>query len=301
VIVIANSRSVLDMDAEEYHAHPAVGSSMLETLRDSRREYQYRYIVPPNERLPKREPTLAMNLGTLIHYRTLQPELFADKVADPYPEEAPDGKKWLRHKGSDHERWWAEEVAARAGKVPCDKAMLETVDAVSKSIRKHPHFAALLGDGGTAEHSLFWIDSETGIECKCRLDWLGQFALDLKTTARVTPAGYARQLVSMGYHRKLAHYTEGIRATLGEPIPFVHVAAETEWPYRVAIYEIDDRDRDGIRLGVAQRRETLRTLADCLAKDDWREPWETQVTALRLPGWAFTENDYQMGVTDGDS
>lgn len=300
----AAGRNIADMPAEVYHADPAQGSSMLETFRDDRREYQHRYVVPVELRLPPKEPTAAMNLGTLTHLWLFEPDKFKAMVAPPYPEKARDGKKWYRRKGSDHDLWWQEEVAKRKGLIPCDKPMLDQVAGMTKAIREHPKFKPLLDSGGTCEHSLFWFDRETGLECKLRADWITAgphpIAIDLKTTACVAPSAYSRQCVSMGYHRKLAHYCDGLLEHYGERIPLVHIAVESEWPFRVAFYDLDDL-RDGVRLGESQRRKTLRDLSQCLATDDWREEWEKQITKLRMPAWAWTENDYQMESSDGDS
>lgn len=296
-------RVATDMPAAEYHAHAAVGSSMLETFRACRFEYFARYVEPGKHDAPPKEETPAMQLGTLVHLRLLEPLSFAEMVAEPLPELAPDGKKWLRRQGSDHERWWQEELDKRAGKIACDAARLALVESIAAAIKRHPRWKSLAEDGGAAEYSLFWIDRDTGIECKCRIDWLKLTgvlaALDIKTTQTVTPGGYSRQCVTLGYHRKLAHYTDGLLYHFRERVPLLHVAAETKWPHRVGIYDIDDLDREGTRLGQLQRRATLRDLADCLAKDDWREPWEKQITSIRLPGYAFTENEYQMGASDG--
>lgn len=285
----------------EYHDRAEIGASMLEDFRGDRQTYRATYI---DKTRPKREATPAMQFGTLLHLLVLEPDRFADAVAEPMPDLsglAPDGKKWNRRKGSDHERLWQEEVDKRAGKICADWKTLQRVTAAANAVKRHPVVSKMLAVG-ESEVSHYWTDDETDLRCKCRVDWLGDgFAIDIKTAIDASPAGFARRVVQLGYHRKLAHYLDGLEACHGEPVPLVHVAIEPEWPHRVGVYELDDRDRDELSLGRQQRRQTLRALADCLAKDDWREPWETQVTALRLPGWAFTENDYQMGVSDGSS
>ena len=285
-----------DEPDHEYHARSEVGASMLEEFRRRRQSYRTLYVdhtaTPP-------APTPAMQFGTLVHLRVLAPALFAERVAEPLPEIAPDGKKWLRRKGSDHERWWQEELDRRAGKIAADQGTLARVNAAAAAIKRNPIVARMLDDG-EGEVSHYWTDQETGLRCKCRVDWLaGGFALDIKTTPDASPAAFSRRVVQLGYHRKLAHYADGLLACHGERVPLVHVAVEPEWPHRVGVYELDDTDRDGAALGRQQRRELLRELAECLNRDDWSEPWERQVTALRLPGWAWNDDAYTLGGDDG--
>src|SRR4051812_809517 len=103
-----------ELSSADYHADPAIGSSMLEEFRESRRLYEGRYVL---KNIPPRESSAAMELGTWIHTRLLEPDEYFATLADPLPDVAPDGKNWLRRKGSDHERWWADELAQREGKI----------------------------------------------------------------------------------------------------------------------------------------------------------------------------------------
>lgn len=296
---IASARHVA-MTSEEYHAHPAIGASMLECFRESRRTYFARYVAKTE---PAPEPTDAMNFGTLVHMSLFEPERVADAVAAPYPEFAPDGKKWLRRAGSNHEKWWAEEVAKREGKIKVMSDVLPRVARVVEAIKANEFAATILGQEGTPEFSIFWVDKATGLECKCRVDfmptqWMTDYrkvAADLKTADDPSPQPYISQCVRLGYHRKLRHYRAGLNAYTGSQQNFVHIAAGTSPPYVVAHYDIDDRDqRDGYPLGQEQRRRVLRNLAECMDTGDWREPWEKSVVTLLLPSWAFAEESYQF-------
>jgi hypothetical protein len=152
---------------------------------------------------------------------------------------------------------------------------------------------------GEPELSIFWTDRETGLRLKCRVDWFSDYPLDLKTTRDPSPMAYARQYAALGYHRKRAHYRAGIFAHTGEHLPFVHLATGTEPPHEVAVYDPDDSDyRSGRSVGEDQYRATLRQLAECFASADWSNPWESQVTRLELPGWAFSEDQYQWSDSD---
>ena len=281
----------IDMTNEAYHAHEAIGASMIETFRHSRREYHARYIAKTEP--PKESP--AMAFGTLVHLLVLEPELAESRIADPFPDVAPDGKKWLRRKGSDHEKWWQEELDKREGMLQCDAEDLQRARDCVAAIKDNEKAAAFFARKGKPEYSIFWTDAASGLACKCRVDWMSSVAVDLKTTRDATPAEYAKQLVQLGYARKKAHYEAGLRALFGDKAPpFIHIAVESVAPHRVANYELDDRDKEGYSLGEGQRRTLLHWIAKCMESGDWREPWERKPITLQLPSWAFHEDSYQF-------
>lgn len=281
------------MTADEYHADPAHGASMLEDFRDSRRIFHGRFVTGETSR---KEPSDAMIDGTLVHCLLFEPEKYDHLLAPEPPAMAPDGKKWLRRAGSDHERWWGEYLETTEGKFVVDAERRLRIEKTVAAIKANQRAASLLSQQGEAEYSIFWTDEATGLRCKCRVDYFSQdvASVDLKTTADPSPQAYARSIVNLGYHRKLAHYCAGLRALCGRSVPLVHIAACTHDPHLVANYDIDDRDQRGNRLGERQRRATLLELAECYRTGDWREPFEKQITKLRLPGWAFGVDDYQL-------
>lgn len=297
MIVPAKSNAVgltcRQLSADDYHADPAIGSSMIEDFRHSRRYYQGRHIT---KTIPRGEPTPAKELGTCCHLRILEPARYFEILAEPYPELAPDGKKWLRREGSDHAMWWAEEVAKRAGKLAIDKQTREKVEAIAQSVLSKDWAKRLLVSG-EPEFSIFWTDEETGLPLKCRVDWFRYVVhTDLKTTCDPHPAKFVRQCVSYGYHRKRAHYLAGIKAFTGERDPkLVNIAVGTDPPYSSGAYNIGDFDaRINAHLGAVQRRYTLNAMARCYETGDFSDAWEREIMDLEFPAYAFTEDQYQL-------
>lgn len=287
-----------DISAEEYHADPAIGASMIEDFISSRRLFEGRYVT---KTIPPKAQTPAMKLGTLIHLRILEPQRFAEVVAPPTPENAPDGKKWNRRKGSDHEKWWVEYLASIDGKIECDEETLATIEAIAESVLSKRWARRLIDGDGQSEFSILWTDADTGLKCKVRVDWFSAICLDLKSSADPSPFSYAKSLVGLGYHRKLAHYRQGIQTFTGEETPLIHLAVGTQPPYCAGAYDIDDRDRNGKSLGYRQWKRALKEIADCFDRNDFSEPWETQICSLALPAFAFSEDAYHMGAnSNGD-
>lgn len=278
----------------EYHARDEIGASMLETFRRSRREYQSQYIT----KTVQRGPSDAMKLGSLVHCLFLEPDTLSEEFAE-IPQVAPDGKPWTRRKGSAHEAWWQEFLASCEGKTVVSMEMVDEARQIVDAMRANPKLMHFFDRDGQPEYSIFWTDRDTGLRLKCRVDWWSDTRVDLKTAADPSPSAYSRALVRFGYHRKLSHYMDGMEAMLGERVPLLHCAIGTAPPYfgRVGMYEIDDHDPSGARyrLGEIQRRQTLVELAHCMETGDWSEPWERRVFVLRLPNYAFYEDEFRIG------
>lgn len=271
------------MPAEEYHADESIGASQLEDFRKSRRLFEARHVL---KSIPPMEPTPGMKLGTLIHTRILEPDRYKESVVVA-PADAPDRRS---------RNWWADFEALHYGKDIIKHSEGVEIEAIAASVHAKPWAARLLRGKGQPEFSIFWTDLETGLNLKCRVDWLAAISIDLKSTINPAPAAYAKSLVNLGYARKLAHYRAGISAFTGAEAEFLHVAIGTEPPYPCGCYEIDDRDYGDVRvprLGEQQWRRTLHELAECVSTGDFSDPFERQILELKLPGYAFQEDAWR--------
>lgn len=280
-----------NISAAEYHADPAISAGKLEDFRESRRLFEARYIT---KTISPKEATPAMILGTNVHMRVLEPDRYRSLIAEPFPELAPDGKKWLRRKDSPHEQWWADEVAKREGKIALEKYELDLIEAIAESVLSRPWARPLLREDGEPEYSIFWTDEETGLQCKCLVDWFRRICIDLKTTGDPSPIGFTKTAVRFGYHRRKSHYRAGLAALNGRETTLLHIVVSTEPPFSCGAYDLFDTGLDGKSLGDRQWRIALRKIAKCYETGDWSDPWEREIVSLSLPAWAFTEDSYQM-------
>lgn len=279
------------LSADDYHAHPAIGASMLEDFRKSRRVYYGRHVA---REIVAPEPSEAMTLGTLLHLRLLEPARFVGCV-DVFPETASDGLEWNWRKPSHREeRDKLQSGYDGVSRWLVQRDTLAEIEAIAEGVESNQTARAILRQPGEPEYSIFWTDEETGLECKCRVDWFAETPLDIKTTRDPAPESYAKQVVGLGYHRKLAHYKAGLRALLGKKVDLVHLAIGTVKPYTVGQYNLLDFDRDGHSLGAGQRRMLLHKLKCCIDSGDWREPWEKGVVDLEIPNWAHGEDVWQL-------
>ncbi len=256
---------VMNMPAAEYHAHPAVNKSLLDRIAKS----------PMHARAyldgARTEPTAAMILGTAVHTAILEPARFASE--------------YRVFEGDRRTKAGKEEYAAlqATGATIIDADDYATVKAMAASVRANKTAASLLQDG-IAEASIFWKDTLTGVECKCRPDWITNsgIVVDVKTTEDASPAAFARSVMQYRYAVQAAHYLEGTEAER-----FVFIAVEKKAPYAVACYELDV---DAMNFGDALRIRDLEAYAGCVEFNVW-PGYPDEVQPLSLPAWATRTED----------
>ena len=254
---------IQNMPAAEYHVHPAVSKSVLDQIARS----------PLHARAyldgVRAEPTAAMNFGTALHSAVLEPDLFRRQYATfEGDRRTKDGK--ARY----------EELVA-SGKSIISAADNDVISSMAMSIRQHPVAAVLLQDG-MAEASVFWTDPATGIECRCRPDWIRSdgVVVDLKTCEDASPFAFAKAVAAYRYHVQEAHYRAGTSAER-----FLFIAVEKKAPHAVAVYELD---AEALQVGNQLRERDLQSFASCAEFGVW-PGYATEVQTLTLPKWATSQ------------
>lgn len=169
----------------------------------------------------------------------------------------------------------AERAEIRAaGKIPLLAKDLPVVQRMAARIREHETANALLTKG-RPEVSLFWIDAETGVKCRARIDWLvekqegrRQLVADLKTTRCAAPVEFAKQAKSLAYYAQQEHYLDGIRQLGLDADPaWLYIVAEKEPPHGVIVANFAAKaDVLNARAAVDRAR---RIYAECIATGEW--------------------------------
>lgn len=274
MISCVSSDELEGVENADYHRHSAVSKSHLDLVARSPLHYWARY-VDPNRVEP--EPTPAMLMGTAVHTHVLELDQWDQRyVAAP---EAID-----RRTKAGKEAWAAFEAEA-AGRSVISRADADLVMAIGRAVHGHPAAAALLSWDGQAETTHMWTDAATGLECKCRPDWLlndGLIVVDLKTTEDASPAGFRKSISSWRYHVQTAWYLHGLEQATGKrPDQFVFICVEKKPPHAVAVYAAD---AEMVEAGMAQAMRDLQVLADCKAAGSW-PGYSDQVELISLPPW----------------
>lgn len=258
------------MTNAEYHAHPAVSKSDLDAVHRSPMHYLYRRENP-------QQPTSALLTGSVVHKMVLEPETFAEEyIAAPAID---------RRTKAGKEEYAAFEQEA-AGKIIVPKDMIVLAGNIAEAISHHKKARALLS-GGKAETSHFWTDIRTGIECKCRPDYLRSgFCVDLKTTQDASPEAFEKAAYNYRYYVQAHWYLQGLKQCgVTDAEDFVFVAVEKEPPYAVAVYFADELM---LALGEREARADLDLLSAC-KNTGLYHGYDEDIQPLSLPKWAARE------------
>lgn len=189
-----------------------------------------------------------------------------------------DADSW-RTKAAQEQR----DAAREAGRTPILVADNVRALALVAAVMAHPVAGAIFASAGEAERSLYWIDPETGVTCRGRIDWMHPRALvDLKTTINASPGKFSRALVDYGYALQAEWYSQGYEAVTGERLPFVHVVVEKEPPHLVAVYQVD---QEALAYGAERATEARRLFADCESSGQW-PGYSPEIELVSLPAWA---------------
>lgn len=274
------------MDNAAYHAHSAISKSHLDLIARSPLHYWARYLEP--DRITP-EPSPQMRLGTALHTHVLELSRWDEEIAV-----APAINR-LTKAGKEE---WAAFVAAAAGKTVITADDAVQVQAMARSVFRHPAAAMLLGLPGKAETTHMWTDAATGLECKCRPDWLtddGSIVVDLKTTKDASPRGFKQSVANYRYHVQAAWYLHGLEQSAGRrPDQFIFICVESSAPYACAVYAAD---AEMIERGHDQAMRDLVKLAACKVADYWPS-YSDQIETLSLPGWMTGASGQQQATTE---
>jgi len=273
------------MDNESYHRHPAVSKSRLDSIARSPLHYWAKHLDP--NRWPA-EATPAMVIGSAVHTSVLEPDEWDANYAV-----TPAGINRRTNAGKAE---WDVFTTAAGTRTVISREDADLVGKITEGVFAHPAAGGLLGLPGKAETSLFWKDAETGLECKCRPDYLlddGSTIVDLKTTESASPADFMQSIVKFRYHVQAAWYLHGVEQATGKrPEQFVFVCIEKRPPFACAVYVAAP---EMVQIGWDTARANLNRLAECMAADAW-PGYSDQVELINLPAWMRPKAD---GTTMG--
>jgi hypothetical protein len=274
------------MNNTDYHAHAAISKSHLDQVAKSPLHYWARYL-DPNRVVP--EPTLAMAIGSAVHTHVLELDQWDARYVS-----APDGID-RRTKAGKAE--WEAFTTAATGRTVLPKADADLVMRMAHSVFSHPAAAMLLALPGKAETTHMWTDAATGLQCKCRPDWLtddGRLLVDLKTTEDASARGFAKSIAQWRYHVQASWYLDGIEQATGtRPEQFLFLCVEKKAPYAVAVYAAD---AEMIAAGAQTAARDLDVLATCKAAGAW-PGYSDQIEPISLPPWMRPRPDGSMPAT----
>ncbi|TXT28129.1 MAG: hypothetical protein FD131_3262 [Rhodocyclaceae bacterium] len=241
-----------DIPNEVYHAdRSCVSVSGMKEILRSPAHFQA-YLQGAN-----RKETAAMFLGTAVHARLLEPDLYASEYVV-----APVSDKRIKE--------YKEFEIANANRKILTPDQMAVIEGIAHSVGNHASATTLLR-AGLVEHSIIWQDEETGIwqkirpDCLC-VDFDTGICLDVKKTTDASKAAFVRSCVNYDYDLQAAVYLEGLRQVFKRDFDFVFLPVEETAPYGCALYgapmEMLDR-------GQRRYRQALRLLKECRENGEW--------------------------------
>lgn len=253
------------MTNEQYHKSPALSCSGLKHFIKSPAHYLNYRETPP-------ESTPAMELGSYIHSIILEPETVKEYAIQPegLSLATKDGKEWKANNEGKTIIKYADHVNA-----------MQMLDQVINN-----QMCKTILSNGIAESSIFWTDEESGVECRCRPDYINaelKIIVDLKTTIDASPEAFTKSAWSMQYHLQAAFYQRGVFQATGEWHDWLFIAIEKGNPYlQPVIYK---PDAEILKYSDMVISEQLMKFAECQKINIW-EGYSENIQTLSMPTWA---------------
>lgn len=260
----------------QYRRAPGVNFSTLKLMARSPAAYRHALLHPEEAG----SDTADRGVLRLIHAAILEPQHLS---RDFYV--IPDGT-----------RRSPAVTAEAAGRTVVKAADLAVARVMAAAVAAHPVAGPMLAQV-PAEHRelpVRWVDADTRLRCKGRLDALhlrewSATVIDLKTVRSVHPREIARMAAFMHWHVQAAHYAAGVREVYSLPddaVDAVLIVMEQAPPHDVGVYRLAP---DGaLWAGEVLRRAWLTRLAECARASVWPGACPAE-QELELPGWAYPD------------
>lgn len=199
------------MTDEEYFSIPAVSASQIKAF--DKGAYWFWRQSPYNPDRIKEQPGDALIFGKLAHALLLEPS----KVQDEF-EVADFGKSRTNKKFA--------ELQSQTNKILVSEDEWTHALAMKAQIAEHPLASAII-NGATAEQPYFWIDAETKLYCKCKVDAIkrtknGIVVIDYKTSSDIE--GVLNWPQKLQYPLQADFYSRAVKEKYGEePCEFIFI------------------------------------------------------------------------------
>lgn len=186
------------MTEQEYRSHPALSRSELWQFHRSAEWFKYKREHPS-------DPTPALLFGQVAHKLLLEPDDFESDFAV-----APN----VDRRTKDGKAAWEAFFGSVDGKTVVDAQTYEQAKEMTDVARSNTLVCDLLK--GNHEEAFFWVDPDTDVPCKARLDsWYRDengvpVIVDYKTATDASYRGFLKDVTNYGYYFQAAMYSEGL-------------------------------------------------------------------------------------------
>jgi hypothetical protein len=253
------------MSMAEYQAYKAVSRGFLVDMLRSPAYALYRKQAPE-------KATDAMNIGTALHTKVLEPELFDDQFLVAK----------LDRRTSEGKAAQAEAIARNL--IILKPEEMFTIDSMDSEIKAHKGAMKLLQNGDAEQTVITEMD---GVLCKIRMDYVRKegIIIDVKTTIDASPEAFLKTIINYNYHIQAAFYLDVLAQTEYPSTHFAFIAVEKEAPFSVGVYTLDE---SFIELGRKKYKRALAIYKECVA-NNYFPAYSQELIELTPPLWALKQ------------
>jgi len=176
-------------------------------------------------RMYGQDDTNALLFGRAFHQNILEPEKYKEQV--------------ISYDGTRRGKVWDEFKLNNSDKTIITKGEERSLLKMRQKLYSIPRVVGLLS-GGEAEIVNCWEDSDTGVYCKGKTDYIKEengrkILVDIKTTQDHSQRAFMGSCYKYGYDRQSAFYMDGFEAD-----EFWFIVIEKTEPFDVGIYMCGD-------------------------------------------------------------
>lgn len=264
---------VIGMPENEYHSHDSVSKSMLDLVSRSPAHLAY---------AQEREATRDMAIGSAIHCAILEPQRFEREYM-------------VLHGINDRRKSeYREAVKARHADFVLTGNEGDNVLGMQSAVNLNPTAAMELSKAGYAELSAFVMCPVTGVQLRCRYDWIDlktNSCIDLKKTQDVRYDAFQRSIANYRYHVQDAFYSYIYSLITGNNLRFQFLAIEEQQPHSNKLYQLDTEAK---QVGKRQFETDLAEYNQCNESGDWHGIAQED-ELISLPMWAL-DDECEVGL-----
>ncbi len=218
-----------NLPIEYYHSSECIGVSRSDLDLISRSPLHYLHAATT-----KKDPTPAMEFGSLVHSIILEPNTFDSMyiVAPELDKRTKVGKEIMQ-----------DLLDSAGSRRIITSADFDTASRMRDAVMGSKVARSLI-EGAVIESSAFAVDAETKIIKKCRPDAArlsDRILVDLKTTTDASFNEFRRSIVNFNYDKQSAYHLDTYSEATGVQFDsFIFICVEKVAPFGVAIYMIND-------------------------------------------------------------
>ena len=209
-----------------YHAHKALSREPLLTILRK---------TPQQAKLAlttSKPSTPAMDFGSAVHTRLLEPELYDDQI-EVFSETLRNSNKFRA----------AREVLPD-GKRLIDRTESALIEQMETAFRAHPECQEIMESAAYIETSCYWREFERELDLRCRADIVTDtgFIFDLKTTTDVSERAIMETIRRYDYLFQAALYCRGFSINLRKLHDWGWIFIQKSEPFDIVVVRPDPAD-----------------------------------------------------------